>query len=116
MTTKTDILTVDTRRLAEAWNETLPLLVGPSDKATVLPDERDEGVLLIHIATAGRSKYNFDFKCTYVDSREVKVELVDAERGHDQTDERAEIAQSLIEDYIRHIHECAQRLKGLTNG
>ncbi|WP_309123209.1 hypothetical protein [Paenibacillus sp.] len=113
--TKTDILTVNPQELARAWNETLPVLLNASDKATVVADERDANVLRIHIDTAGRSMYSFDFKCTYVDSREVKVEIVDAERGHDQADETREIIQSLIEDYVRHIHECAQRLKGLTN-
>jgi len=113
--TKTDILTVNPQELARAWSETLPLLINPGDKATVVADERDANVLRIHIDSEGRSMYSFDFKCTYVDAREVKVEVIDAERGHDQTDERSEIVQSLIEDYVRHIHECAQRLKGLTN-
>jgi len=114
--TKTETLAVDPERLAQAWNETLPLMIGPSDKATVVPDGKDPNTLRIHIQSTGRSGYSFDFSCTYVDPREVKVELIDAERGDDQADERHGIAQSLIEDYVRHIHECAQRLKGLTNG
>ncbi len=112
--TKAPVLNVDPRQLAKAWNETLPRLLNPSDKATVKPDEKDRHVLNIHIQTAGRGLYSFDFRCTYMDEREVQVEVADAERGHTATDERTEIAQTLIEDYVRHIHECAQQLKGLT--
>jgi len=113
--TKAAVLTVNAQELANAWNETLPQLLNPSDKATVAADAKESNVLRIHIQTAGHSMYSFDFKCTYVDPREVRVELVDAERDNVTTDERREIIQTLIEDYIRHIHECAQRLKGLTN-
>ncbi|MCI3926308.1 hypothetical protein MO973_39615 [Paenibacillus sp. TRM 82003] len=116
MTTKTDVLIVDPQQLAKAWNETLPLMLNPSDKATVEADEKHANVLNIHIQTAGHSMYTFDFRCTYVDSREVKVDVVDVEQDHLTVDERKDRIQTLIEDYIRHIHECAQRLKGLTNG
>jgi hypothetical protein len=113
--TKAAVMTVNPQELAKAWNETLPLMIGPSDKATVAADEKYPGVLNIHIKTVGHSKYSFDFRCTYVDPREVKVDLIDVERDQVTTDERTEIIQTLVEDYIRHIHECAQRLKGLTN-
>lgn len=114
--TKTAVLTVDSQELAKAWNETLPLMLNPSDKAKVEADEKDADVLNIHIQAAGHSMYSFDFRCTYVDPREVKVEVVDVEQDQLTVDERKDRIQSLIEDYIRHIHECAQRLKGLTNG
>jgi hypothetical protein len=112
---KTAVLTVSPKELAQAWNETLPLMLNPSDKATVAADEKYPDVLNIHITTAGHSMYSFDFKCTYVDPREVKVEVIDVEQDNITVDERKDRIQSLIEDYIRHIHECAQRLKGLTN-
>ncbi|HZG87276.1 hypothetical protein [Paenibacillus sp.] len=113
--TKTAEWTVNAEELAKAWNETLPRLLNPSDKASVAPDAKDSNVLHIHIITAGRSMYNFDFRVEYVDNREVRVDLVDAERDDVTTDERRDIVQTLIEDYVRHIHECAQQLKGLTN-
>ena len=56
----------------------------------------------------GRQEYSFDFQCTYVDSREVKVDLVDVERDGATTDERNENIQGMVGDYTRHIHECAQ--------
>ncbi len=112
---KTAELTVDLKQLAQAWNETLPLMLHPSDKSSVEADEKFPNVLHIHIITEGHSQYSFDFRCTYVDSREVKVEVVDVERDGATTDERRAMIQTLIEDYMRHIHECAQRLKGMTN-
>lgn len=109
------VLTVNPQELAKAWNEQLPLVLNPSDKATVAADEKFPNVLNIQITTAGHSMYSFDFRCTYVDPREVKVDFIDVEQDHINVDERPDRIQTLIEDYIRHIHECAQRLKGLTN-
>jgi hypothetical protein len=58
--------------------------------------------------------YSFDFLVTYVDSREVKVNLVDVEKADQTVDERNDVIQNLIEDYVRHLHECAQALHDLT--
>ncbi|WP_199623756.1 hypothetical protein [Paenibacillus alkalitolerans] len=112
---KVSVLSVDPQKLVEAWNEQLQLVISPSDKASVNPDEKDPDVLHIHITTAGRTQYTFDFKCTYVDQREVHVEFIDVDIDGIAVNEGTEVIQTLIEDYIRHIHECAQRLKGLTN-
>lgn len=109
------VLTVEPKKLADAWNEQLQLVIGPSDEANVRPDEKDSNVLHIHITTAGRTQYEFDFRCTYKDTREVHVEFVDAHNAGMPANEQRQVIQTLIEDYIRHIHECAQRLKGLTN-
>lgn len=111
---QTDTLTIDQGSLTEAWQQTLPTVLNESDKAEVFPDGEDPKSIRIHIDTAGHSMYSFDFKVTYVDSREVKVELVDAERANQTIDERNETVQQLVEDYVRHIHECAQALKKLT--
>lgn len=112
---KPDVLQVDQRRLAEAWQKTLPTTMNDSDRAEVRPDESDPKALRIHIKTAGHTMYTFDFKVTYVDSREVKVELVDVEKAGRTVDERNETIQQLVEDYIRHIHECAQALHEMTH-
>ena len=114
--TTTASLAVGPKRLAEAWNEMLPQVIDPSDKASAAPDGKDPNTLRIRIENAGRSGWQFEFSCTYVDSREVKVELVSAEQDGEESDERSETAQKLIEKYVRRIHECAQRLKGLTKG
>ncbi|MCS7460032.1 hypothetical protein N0M98_07735 [Paenibacillus doosanensis] len=111
---KTDTLTVDQQQLAAAWSRTLPTVLNESDRAEVLADEAESNVLRIHIATAAHSNYSFDFKCTYVDSREVQVELVDVECDGRNVDERTTIIQTLIDDYVRHIHECAQQLHAVT--
>ena len=111
---KKDTLQVDNQRLAEAWARTLPTVLNSSDRAEVVADEAEPNVLRVHIATAGRNNYSFDFKCTYVDSREVKVDLVDVERDGNNVDERTEIIQTLVDDYVRHIHECAQQLHAFT--
>lgn len=102
--------------LVKEWNKTLPTTLNRSDSAEVRADETDPNALRIHIRTAGHSMYSFDFRCAYMDSREVKVELVDVEKNGQTVDEHTEIIQNLIEDYVRHIHECAQILHRLTNG
>jgi hypothetical protein len=109
------VLSVDPQKLADAWNEQLQLVIGPSDKASVMPDAKDPDTLLIQITSAGHTMYTLDFRCTYVDTREVHVEFIDVDSNGITANEGREIIQSLIEDYIRHIHECAQRVKGLTN-
>ncbi|GAA3412948.1 hypothetical protein ACFFNY_33760 [Paenibacillus hodogayensis] len=112
---QTNVLTVDQNELKEAWSRTLPTVLNESDQAEVVADEYNPSSLRIHIRSAGHSMYSFDFQVTYVDTREVKVELVDAEKAEQTVDERNEVIQHLIEDYIRHIHECAQALKSLTH-
>lgn len=111
---KTDVLTIDQNELTEAWKQTLPTVLNESDQAEVAPDEHDPKSLRIHIRTAGHSMYTFDFQVTYVDSREVSVKLVDVEKADQTVDERNDVIQNLVEDYVRHIHECAQALKNVT--
>ncbi|MVP02466.1 hypothetical protein [Paenibacillus lutrae] len=106
---------IEREELAKAWMEQLPRTLPESDHARVWPDEADPQAIRIHITNAGRSSYTFDFKCTYVDSREVRVELVDVERDDVHVDETTDIIQNLVGDYIRHIHECAQTLQDLTH-
>ncbi|AFH59142.1 hypothetical protein [Paenibacillus mucilaginosus] len=110
-----DKLQIDSKRLAEAWQNTLPRVLEESDRAEVKADEAEPNALRVRISTAGRTMYNFDFKCTYVDSREVKVELVDVERGGGSVDERTTVIQNLVDDYVRHLHECAQQLHSVTH-
>ncbi|WP_281883236.1 hypothetical protein [Paenibacillus sp. YYML68] len=110
-----DKLSINQQELAAAWNRTLPMVLNTSDKAEVLPDEAETNALRVHIVTAGRNLYSFDFKCTYVDAREVKVELIDVERDNVSVDERTTIIQTMVDDYIRHLHECAQQLHALTS-
>ncbi|MED4602147.1 hypothetical protein P9314_15780 [Paenibacillus validus] len=111
---KSDQLRIDQQELVQAWSRTLPTVLNASDRAEVFADEADSNVLRVHITTAGRNDYSFDFKCTYVDSREVKVDLVDVERDGNNVDERTDVIQTLVDDYVRHIHECAQQLHALT--
>ena len=75
----------------------------------------DAASLRIHIETAGHTKYSMDFHCTYVDQREVAVQLIDVEADGISVDEHTQIIQDLAEDYVRHIHECAQALQEVTN-
>ncbi|WP_159885291.1 hypothetical protein [Paenibacillus puerhi] len=111
---KSDQLRIDQEELVQAWSRTLPTVLDASDQAKVWADGVHSNALRVHITTAGRSLYSFDFKCTYVDSREVQVELVDVERDGRNVDERTDIIQTLVDDYVRHLHECAQQLHALT--
>jgi hypothetical protein len=115
MMSKLDRPVIDQARLVEEWQSVLPNTLEQEDQARVWADERNPQALRVHITTAGHSGYTFDFKVTYEDSREVKVELVDVEHGQIHMDERTEIVQSLINDYVRHLHECAQVLKEVTH-
>lgn len=110
-----DKLTIDQKRLVDAWKRVLPTTMNSTDNVTVQADEADPQAVRIHVATAGHSMYTFDFLCTYVDSREVKVDLVDVEKAGQTVDERGPTIQELTEDYVRNIHECAQALHELTH-
>jgi hypothetical protein len=112
---KSDELQMNQENLADAWRQTLPVIMNKADRCKVLPDEADAKSLRVTIDTAGHQMYSFDFKVTYVDSREVKVELVDVEKENISVDERGDIIQQLIQDYTRHLHECAQSLQQLTH-
>lgn len=110
-----DQLNMDQDQLVAAWKRVLPTTMNSTDSITVKADNADPNAVRIHVATAGHSMYTFDFNCTYVDSREVKVELVDVEKAGQTVDERGPVVQELTEDYIRSIHECAQALHELTH-
>lgn len=110
-----DQLKLNQSRLVAAWQRTLPTTLDSTDKVEVKADESDRKAIRIWIAAAGHSMYTFDFKCTYVDSREVKVELVDVEKEGLHVNEDSKLIQDLIKDYIRDIHECAQALDQLTH-
>lgn len=110
-----EIFNIDQTQLVHAWNESLPNVLNQGDQAQVNADEADQHTIRIHIDTAGHQMYSFDFKCAYVDNREVKVDLVDVEKDGRHVDERTETIQQLTHDYMRHIHECAQAVQHLTN-
>lgn len=101
--------------LVEAWKKNLPLQLHKNDTFDVQGDMANPQSLNIHINTAGRTKYSFDFKCTYLDDRAVRVDLVDVEKDDDSVDEHTTIIQDLAEDYVRHIHECAQAVQSITH-
>ncbi|MWV47611.1 hypothetical protein GRF59_28965 [Paenibacillus sp. HJL G12] len=102
-------------QLVHAWQSQLPQNLDPSDSAQVFADEANPNALRIHIDTAGRQMYSFDFQCSYMDTREVKVDLVDVEREGRTVDERTEVIQDMAQGYSRQIHECAQALHDVTH-
>jgi hypothetical protein len=108
-------LSVSQPTLVAAWNENLPFQLHQSDSFSVRGDSANSQALNIHVDTAGRTKYSFDFKCTYLDDRSVRVDLIDVEKDDESIDERTTIVQDLVEDYVRHIHECAQAVQSITH-
>ncbi|CAM3915272.1 hypothetical protein COLU111180_14225 [Cohnella lubricantis] len=110
-----DELTVPQRELAEAWRRTLPERLRAGDQAEISEDEKHPDTLLVSIQSAGRSDLEFDFTVKYVDSREIDIQLTDVERDGRSVDERTDVMQELIEDYRRHLHECAQALHHFTH-
>jgi hypothetical protein len=101
--------------LIKEWQQTLPIYLNETDRAKVTQDEVNPNWIRIHIDTAGRSLYSFDFCTFYLDSREIKVDFVSAHQDHKLLDEKTDEVQELIKDYVRHIHECAQALQKVTN-
>ena len=93
-------LNIDQTELVGAWQERLPEVLNVGDQAQVMADEADQKAIRIHIATAGHQMYSFDFKCAYVDSREVSVQLIDVER----MDKRQMSVQNPSRSWLRIIH------------
>lgn len=110
-----DSLPISQQELIQAWQNTLPETLNPGDRATVMADEAVPQGMRIHIDNTGHQMYSFDFACAYVDQREINVQLIDVERAGQTVDERTEIIQEMTQNYIRHIHECAQTLQSLTH-
>lgn len=110
-----DEMTVPQDRLAEAWQQVLPERLHGGDRAEVIADEADPRALRVHIRSAGHQMMEFDFAVRYVDSREIDIELTDTERNGQTVDERNDVMQALIQDYRRHLHECAQALHDVTH-
>ncbi|GGG09985.1 hypothetical protein GCM10010912_63000 [Paenibacillus albidus] len=108
-------LQLDQHSLVSAWQEQLPALMDKGESFTVQADAADQHSLLVHFNAAGRQGYSLDFRCTYVDSREVAVDLLDVEQDGRHTDERSDAVQQLAQRYTRQIHECAQALHKLTH-
>ncbi|MFD1177437.1 hypothetical protein ACFQ3W_14165 [Paenibacillus puldeungensis] len=108
-------MNVDQSTLVDAWQKQLPEYLNPGDSAQVQADAADPKGLRIHIDAAGHQFFSFDFQCSYLDRREVQVELVDVERAGQTVAENTEQIQELTGDYVRHIHECAQALSPMTN-
>ncbi|KUP21097.1 hypothetical protein [Paenibacillus sp. DMB5] len=106
---------LDQNTLISAWQERLPALMQDGDSFSLQGDAADQNSLLIHFNAAGHQAYSLDFRCTYVDSREVAVDLVDVEQAGRHADERTDAVQQLAQKYTRQIHECAQALQNLTN-
>lgn len=109
-----DPIRVD-ENLVKTWSDTLPNFFNSTDSVSVKADPLDPHAMQIFIQTAGRMAYGLQFKCVYVDDREVKVFFISAHKGNGCADEESEIVEELADDYIRHIHECAQALQTVTH-
>ncbi len=112
---KKDSLQIEQQALADAWQRTLPTMLEPGDAIEVRVDEAQHNALHISIHVAGRQDYSLDFKVEYVDSREIKAQFIDVEKDGRNIDERTPMLQELIQDYTRHLNECAQALQQLTH-
>ncbi|WP_058300248.1 hypothetical protein [Gorillibacterium timonense] len=110
-----DLIPIVNDRLIAGWREHLPECLNPNDEAEVQLDGHDPNLLRIHIVTEGRSGYTFDFTVRYLDDREIEVGFVDVDQEGRTADERTDKIQALIEDYVRHLHECAQILQRVTH-
>jgi len=108
-------MNINQEQLVQAWERTLPEVLESRDSVKVTADQGDSNSLRIHINTAGRTKYEFDFKCTYLDPHEVKVDMLHLAKGGRNDEDSMEIMKNLADDYVRHIHECAQALQNITH-
>jgi hypothetical protein len=112
---KLDIPAINQTELVAEWQKSLPSYLNKTDQAKVTQDPSNPLVIKIHIDSAGRSFYAFEFNVTYLDSREVYVEAETAVKDNKPIAVQTEPAQELIKDYVRHIHECAQALQKVTH-
>lgn len=108
-------MNMDQHTLVDAWQKQLLEYLNPGDSAQVQADGANPQGLRIHINAAGHQFFSFDFQCSYMDPREIRVELVDVERDGQTIAEDSVQIQELTGDYVRHIHECAQALSPMTN-
>ncbi|WP_138494954.1 hypothetical protein [Paenibacillus pinistramenti] len=108
-------LQMDQHTLVQAWQEQLPKMLGPGDSMKVLADNANPQAICVHINAAGHQMYGLDFRCTYEDTREVNVALLDVEKAGRSIDEHNATVKELVNDYRRHIHECAQVLHNVTD-
>lgn len=108
-------LQVDQTSLVQAWQQQLPEMLGPGDSSLIQADGANPQAINVHINVAGHQMYSFDFRCSYEDSRELKVEMIDVEQNGRPCDEYNDTIQDLAQDYTRHIHECAQVLHSITD-
>ncbi|MFT9850393.1 hypothetical protein [Aneurinibacillus sp. REN35] len=106
---------VDRSELLAAWQQTLPSTFKQTDNVEVQADQLDPEALHIHVNTAGHQHYEFEYKCKYVDPREVQVTLLNIQRQGDTIYDPTLDIQNLSEEYMRNIHECAQTLHTLTS-
>lgn len=112
---KQEPISVDPHQLVTAWQQTLPSTFKSTDKVEVTTDTLDQGALRIHVNTAGHSHYEFEYKCKYVDPREVNVTLLNIQRAGDTIVDPTLDIRNLSDEYIRNIHECAQTLHSITH-
>ena len=108
-------MNVSQQQLVNAWKDRLPDYLNVSDSAQVQAMDGQLNSLLVHIDTKGRQGYHFDFQVSYLDPREVKVNVVNVGTDGLVDDAHGTNAHSLVEDYTRHIHECAQALQSITH-
>jgi hypothetical protein len=102
-------------KLVEAWSQTLPGILNATDSVKVTADATNPRAVQIHINTAGHTGYSFDFSCAYVDDREVKVDFRKGRKEGEAILDGSAPVNHLLDDYIRHIHECAQALQADTH-
>lgn len=112
---KVDMPTINQSDLVSEWQKSMPGYLNQTDQVKVKQDIRDPQAINIHIDTAGRSLYAFEFSVTYQDSREVLVEVQAVTQDNKPIADHTESARELIKDYVRHIHECAQALQSITH-
>jgi hypothetical protein len=112
---KGDELRIEQNRLVELWQRALPNHISETSRAFVQADEADPETLRVTIHIAGHQMYSLDFKVEYMDRREINVTFIDVEKAGRTVDERNDIIQQLVQDCIRHLHECAQTLHVVTN-
>lgn len=108
-------LNINQATLVGAWQQQLPEMLGPGDSTIVQADAANPNAINVHINVAGHQMYAFDFRCSYQDTREVQVEMLDTRQAGRSCDVYTDTVQELAQDYTRHLHECAQVLHSITD-
>lgn len=116
-----DELTVSEDEQSQAWRDLLLRRLEAENRVQAASDEADSHAMRVRIEAAGQATMSLDFVIRCMDSREIAIELSDAENpgqphlSADERKERNDAMQGLVRDYFRDLQKRTQVSHDLTH-